>query len=107
MRQLNRREALGICAGILAVQRIAGQCEAWAQGAGPQNGGRHDFSSIHEMMEKFIVHHRIAGASLGIWHEGRKVIGRGYGLANVEANQPVEPETLFSTASVTKSITGV
>jgi len=35
------------------------------------------------------------------------VIARGYGLADVEARRPVEPETLFSTASVSKSITGI
>ena len=107
MWQMSRRVALKTCSGLLAGPAVSLN-SAWGQ----PNGGRakrggHDFGSIHEMMEKFITRHQIAGATLGVYHDGQQVIAQGYGLAEVEKNRPVKPETLFSLASVTKALTGV
>ena len=49
----------------------------------------------------------IPGASLALVRDGRLVLARGYGLADVDAGQPVEPTTRFLLASVSKSITAV
>jgi N-acyl-D-amino-acid deacylase len=50
----------------------------------------------------------IPGAALAIAKDGRLVLARGYGLADLEAKVPVQPAaTLFNLASVTKSVTAV
>ncbi len=66
-----------------------------------------DFAAVEPLMRRFIEEHRIAGASMAIAYQGQVVSDRGYGFADVATRQPVERETMFSLASVTKSITGV
>src|SRR5262249_5917338 len=55
------------------------------------------------IMEDVLRKHRIAGAALAIAVDGRLVLARGYGLADVAKNEPVRPDHLFCTASVSKS----
>ncbi len=47
------------------------------------------------------------GAAIAIVRDGRLVLARGYGLANVENEEPVEPDSLFRIASISKPITAV
>jgi CubicO group peptidase (beta-lactamase class C family) len=48
---------------------------------------------------------RIPGLSLAVLQEGRIVVAKGYGLANVEFQVPVTPETIFQSGSVGKQFT--
>ena len=52
-----------------------------------------------------LAERNIPGAALAIVRDGKLVVARGYGLANVKTKEPVALDTLFSTASVTKTIT--
>ena len=47
----------------------------------------------------------IPGGALAIVKGGKLSLARGYGLADVKTQQPVTWDTLFSTASITKTIT--
>jgi len=47
----------------------------------------------------------IPGAALAITYNGRLVFAHGYGLGDVEDNQPVQPDSLFRIASITKPFT--
>jgi CubicO group peptidase (beta-lactamase class C family) len=98
----NRREVLLACLAGLAGQSILSRAAANQRGV-PAG----DFSAVEPLMHRFIEEHHIAGASMAIAYQGRIVSDRGYGFADVETRQPVEPRTLFSTASVSKSITGI
>jgi N-acyl-D-amino-acid deacylase len=49
----------------------------------------------------------LPGGQLAIAHEGRLVYNRGFGWANVEDVQAVEPDNLFRIASTSKPITAV
>jgi CubicO group peptidase (beta-lactamase class C family) len=102
---LNRREILTttLLAGCAGQSLVAGRVRANQ----PENGLVRNFSIVEPLMHRFIEEHRIAGASMAIAYQGRLVSDRGYGLADVATRQPVEPRTMFSLASVTKSITGV
>ncbi len=51
--------------------------------------------------------HDIPGGALAIAKDGKLVVARGYGLANVKTKEPVTVDTLFSAASVSKTITAV
>ena len=55
-------------------------------------------SVIGAAMEK----QHIPGLALGVVKNGRLVLAKGYGLANVELNVPVTPTTVFKIGSVSK-----
>lgn len=48
---------------------------------------------------------QIPGVSLAVMKNGEIVLARGYGLANVELQVPVKPETIFQSGSVGKQFT--
>jgi len=48
---------------------------------------------------------RIPGLSLAVVKDGKTVLARGYGLANVELNVAATPETVYEIGSVTKQFT--
>ena len=48
---------------------------------------------------------QIPGGALAVARDGRLVMARGYGLGDVERNEPVQPDSLFRIASVSKPIT--
>ena len=48
---------------------------------------------------------QIPGIGLAVVLNGRIVKAKGYGLANVELNTPVSPETVFDAGSITKQFT--
>ena len=58
---------------------------------------------VRETLEKFGV----PGASLAVVKDGRLVVAKGYGWANVAQREPVTPQTLFSLASVSKPVSAI
>jgi CubicO group peptidase (beta-lactamase class C family) len=48
---------------------------------------------------------RVPGLELGVYREGKVVRTQGYGLANIELNVPVKPESIFQSGSVGKQFT--
>ncbi len=47
----------------------------------------------------------IPGGAVAVVRDGRLVFARGYGWANVEGKEPVQPDALFRIASVSKPVT--
>src|SRR6266536_5161809 len=45
------------------------------------------------------------GCALGIYRDGKVIYAKGYGLANVEENVTITPETVFDIGSVSKQFT--
>lgn len=63
---------------------------------------------LDRIMQETLHQSDIPGAALAIAKDGRLVLARGYGLADIEAAIPVKPNlTLFNLASVTKAVTAV
>jgi N-acyl-D-amino-acid deacylase len=60
-----------------------------------------------DWMKSFMSEHEIPGGSLAIVKDGKLVYARGFGLADREAKTPVQPESLFRIASVSKPLTAV
>ncbi len=48
--------------------------------------------------------HHVPGVAVGIWRDGEEVLG-GWGVTNVDHPLPVDADTLFQVASVTKTMT--
>ena len=66
-----------------------------------------ELASFDELMRSFLKEHSIPGAALAVAKDGRVVYTRGFGYADVERQQPVEPDALFRIASVSKPITAM
>ena len=47
------------------------------------------------------------GAAVAVVRDGKVLVARGYGLANLEHRVPITPETVFDIASVSKQFTGL
>jgi len=58
--------------------------------------------SIDRFIAAEMQKERIPGLSLGIYSNGKTLLAKGYGLADVELSVPVKPETLFQSGSVGK-----
>jgi len=65
------------------------------------------FAEADKWMQEFLAANKIPGGSLAIAVDGQIKLARGYGYADRDAKQPVEPSSLFRVASVSKPITAV
>jgi CubicO group peptidase (beta-lactamase class C family) len=66
-----------------------------------------EFRAFDYTVESFLKRWGIAGASMALVKDGKLVYTRGYGYADEEIKDPVQPEHLFRVASVSKLITAV
>ncbi|MEO0333223.1 MAG: serine hydrolase domain-containing protein, partial [Bacteroidota bacterium] len=66
-----------------------------------------DFEPIDEAMNRFIQRQGIVGASLGIVKDGKLMYAKGFGYADQETEEAVQPYHLFRIGSVSKLITAV
>ncbi len=73
----------------------------------PSNRPTGQLEALDEAMRQVMARQRIPGAALAIAHNGRLVLARGYGLADIERNEPVQPQSLFALQSISKTITAV
>jgi CubicO group peptidase (beta-lactamase class C family) len=58
--------------------------------------------SIDSFIAAQMSEQKIPGLAVGMYNRGRILLAKGYGLANVELDVPVKPETVFQTGSVGK-----
>ncbi len=65
------------------------------------------FSELDRLMIDLMIKYGVVGGALTVAKDGRLVYARGFGLADREANQSVQPDSLFRIASVSKPITAV
>jgi CubicO group peptidase (beta-lactamase class C family) len=64
-------------------------------------------AQVDAAVESARVAQRIPGVAVAICRDGKLTKATGYGLANVELNVPVIPETIFQTGSVGKQFTSM
>ena len=62
-------------------------------------------ASFDRLIISFVEAHKVPGAALAVARDGQLVYARGFGYADVEAQQPVQPNSLFRIASVSKPFT--
>ncbi|MCD6050702.1 MAG: pbpE 1 [Verrucomicrobia bacterium] len=68
---------------------------------------KHPLSSFDDEMESFMKARQVPGGSLAIVKDGKLIYARGYGLADREKNLPVQADSLFRIASISKPFTAV
>lgn len=90
------------CALILCLFLLA--C---VPGASRPAGGTHpspDVAAFAATLDELRVKARIPGLSVAIVQDGRVILARGFGVADLEQHRPATPETPYNIASVTKPI---
>jgi N-acyl-D-amino-acid deacylase len=92
-----------VLAALLVGARWAGGTEAESVTGAP----RTELAALDAWMQSFMMEHQIPGGSLAIVKQGELVYARGFGWSDRETKEPVEPESLFRIASVSKPITAV
>ncbi|HZE96338.1 MAG TPA: serine hydrolase domain-containing protein [Planctomycetota bacterium] len=60
-----------------------------------------------DAMEAQLREYRIPGGALAVVRDGRLILAKGYGLADVDAKTPVDAASLFRIASISKPVTAV
>src|ERR1700688_3434007 len=74
---------------------------AVAMTGGPAPGLEVFDQTMASLMSKW----QIPGASLAVVKDGRLVLAHGYGMADVDAGTPAQPDSLFPSCSLTKEYT--
>ncbi|HYN08938.1 MAG TPA: serine hydrolase [Vicinamibacterales bacterium] len=94
---MKRREFL-LLSGAAAALRPARLRAA----ARPQSDTR--FDDIAALVAAKMAEYRVPGAGLGILKDGQTIV-RGFGVTNTDDPQPVTPDTIFTIASISKTVT--
>jgi CubicO group peptidase (beta-lactamase class C family) len=99
-RALVRNRFIAIC--LLA---IVGLCPVTS--GNPRNSSApsltpEQIAKVDQYLTAEMASERIPGVEVGIYRRGQILLAKGYGLANVELNVPVKPETVFQSGSVGK-----
>ena len=68
-------------------------------------GNAQDIARIDEFVKTEMQKQQIPGVSLAVVKDGKTMLAKGYGYANVEHQIPVKPETIFQSGSVGKQFT--
>ncbi|HVS40383.1 MAG TPA: serine hydrolase domain-containing protein [Gemmataceae bacterium] len=64
-------------------------------------------AAFDRLMTDFIKKNRLPGGALAVAKNGRIVYARGFGYADVDEMEPVQPDSLFRIASISKPFTAV
>ncbi|HEY2014807.1 MAG TPA: serine hydrolase [Bryobacteraceae bacterium] len=64
-------------------------------------------AGLDTAMEGALQKYSVAGGALSVSYNGRLVFAHGYGCADTQSNTPVQPDSLFRMASVSKTFTAV
>lgn len=62
-------------------------------------------AAVDGVMEQALSRYGVKGGAVAVVKNGHLIFARGYGLADVEAQQPVQPDSLFRWCSISKTIT--
>jgi N-acyl-D-amino-acid deacylase len=118
-RKVTRRAALAGLAGIGGLSASppgggpGGKAQAQQPGGLPEGAPpvRGKAGPGLELFDEAILaimdRHGLPGAALAIAKNGKLVLAKGYGWASIDGNQPVQPDTLFGLASLSKPLTAV
>lgn len=66
-----------------------------------------ELKPFDRLLTSFLAEHGIPGASVCVSRNGKIIYARGFGWADAADERPVEPDSLFRIASVSKPITAV
>lgn len=90
---------------LLAISLIASICFG-AHASEPATALADDTTArLDSMLEKLRVRHDVPGLAVGILENNEPVYVRGFGVRNLKTDAPVDADTLFPVASISKTFT--
>lgn len=66
-----------------------------------------NLAPFDKLLTDFITEHKLPGAGVAVTRNGKLVYARGFGYADLDKKLPVQPDSLFRLASISKPITSV
>ncbi len=90
---------------LLVLTLVVGVNPVYSQG--PTGREIPALKPIDDMMVEFVRENEVPGAALAVTRDSRLVYARGFGWADRDARKPVQPDSLFRIASISKPITAV
>src|SRR5688572_9460315 len=72
-----------------------------------KNNVEQSFKGFKSLYEQSMRQHGIVGSSFMLVHDNQIIAKEFYGTANIEKKQPVDEETIYHWASITKTFTGI
>ena len=93
--ELSRRQFVGAIGATIGL------------GTSFSDGSESPVKPLDDLMTGFLEKHKLPGASLAVGRGGQVLFARGFGWADVDAKKPVQPNSLFRLASISKSITAI
>jgi CubicO group peptidase (beta-lactamase class C family) len=64
-------------------------------------------AGLDELIIRDFNKHTLPGLAVGVVQSGKLVYARGFGMANIEQEKPVTPDTVFRIGSISKTFTAV
>jgi CubicO group peptidase (beta-lactamase class C family) len=71
----------------------------------PDNAVENAVAKLDGIAEKLMAESGIPGMAVAVVHGGKTVYAKGFGVKDVRTDEPVDPDTVFQLASVSKSVT--
>ncbi len=105
MRRKKPEDGVARFAAPLVVAIVALVVAAVSRDAAPIAQGAPDFTSLDKVALEELKQTSTPGAAVAIVRGTQVVLARGYGIANVETGEPVNPDMLFRLGSTTKMLT--
>jgi len=100
---MNRRRFLHAGAGVVSLG-VLHSVPVWSIETGEADRRLRGFD---DLMTSFLSDHSVPGGALAVARNGRLVYSRGFGYADVARKVPVQPQSLFRIASISKPLTAV
>ena len=98
----SRAAALLVCVLTAGIARAGQPAE---KGPSPRGFPVPELAALDRLLPPLMEKWRLPGGAVAIAKDGRLMVARGYGLAEVPKRRPVEPDSLFRIASLSKPIT--
>lgn len=96
-----RREFLAL-SSVPALAAVA-HAQGRASKRSPTGSDRR-LSAIVDLVHAKMHEYRVPGVGLGLWADGRQTL-RGFGVTSVDDREPITADTLFTIASISKTMT--
>lgn len=96
---------VGIVTALAAALAVSDAAVLRHEGPSITGAAVPELQAVDDFMVAFLRAHQVPGAAVAIAKGGRLVYVRGFGLADVERKLPVQPDSLFRIASISKVFT--
>ena len=63
-----------------------------------------DFNNLNSILESAVDSYGLSGLAAGVVQNGKMVYAKGFGYADIRSKEPITPNTIFHSASISKTL---